>query len=69
MAKLIKFPGASTDKRKDPRSVENLTKIYADCRRRNVPYPLAVFDELDDDEDLDDLSTVDVQRERTRDRE
>ena len=69
MAKIIEFPTTSGRKTgHDLRSTENLARIYADCRRRNVPYPLAVFDGLDGTDDVGDRSGVDyMDRERTRD--
>ena len=70
MAKLLKFPTPNkTNRDRDPLSAQSLTKIYADCRRRNRPYPLAVFDGLDDEDELGDRPGVDVERDRTRDRE
>ena len=69
MAKLIKFPPARKEADRNPLSAQNLIKIYADCRRQRRPYPLAVFDDFDDEDGLSDLRGVDVEREDSRDRE
>ena len=50
MVEVIRFPPTIKANKKpviDIRNPKTLAKIYADCRRRNAPYPLAVFDGVD----------------------
>ena len=68
MAKVIQFPARPARKTgPDPRDPETLSRIYADCRRRSMPYPLAVFSDMDGEVDLGRRPALDI--ERLRDRE
>ena len=66
MARIIEFPKRGRKAGLNPRDPETLKRIYADCRRRNVPYPLAVFDELDEVGILGARPGIDVERLRER---